>query len=111
MTAARRSRGTPPKFNGTWDNLAIYLLQSSEASMSLFTPNELTYPATPPAIDAGRLTTTSGEAVRGSGFDVAREPDDVRPHVGLVEALRVNVRAERCDALVATGVMPAGVRL
>ena len=79
--------------------------------MSMFTRNELTYPVPPPAIDAARLTTTYGEAVRGSGFDVAREPDDVGPHVGLVEALRANVRAERCDALVATGVMPAGVWL
>ena len=79
--------------------------------MSTFTPNELTYPVTPPAIDAAGLTTTYGEAVRGSGFDVARERDDVLRHIGLVEALRVNVRAERCDALVATGVMPAGVWL
>jgi hypothetical protein len=50
--AARRSRGPPPKFNGMQDNLAIYLRQSSEASMSTLTPNELTYPVTPPAIDA-----------------------------------------------------------
>ena len=79
--------------------------------MSMFTRNEFTYPVTPPAIDAARLTTTYGEAVRGSGFDVAGERDDVRRHIGLVEALRVNVRAERCDALVAAGVMSAGVWL
>lgn len=78
--------------------------------MSMFTRNEFTYPVTPPAIDAARLTTTYGEAVRGS-FDVAGERDDVRRHIGLVEALRVNVRAERCDALVAAGVMSAGVWL
>ena len=79
--------------------------------MSMFARNELTYPVTSPATDAARLTTTYGEAVRGSGVDVARERDDVHRHIGLVEALRVNVKAERCDALVATGVMPAGVWL
>jgi|HubBroStandDraft_5_1064220.scaffolds.fasta_scaffold2028561_1 hypothetical protein len=78
--------------------------------MSMFTPNELTY-AVPPAIDAAGLTMTCGEAVRGSGFGAARERDDVRRHIGLVEAHRANVRAERCDALAATGVMPAGVWL
>jgi hypothetical protein len=55
--------------------------------MSTLTPNELTYPVTAPAIDdAARLTTTYGEALRGSSFDVARERDDVRRHIGLVEA-------------------------
>ena len=79
--------------------------------MGMFARNELAYPVTSPATGAARLTATYGEAVRGSGVDVARERDDVRRHIGLVEALRVNVRAERCDALVATGVMPAGVWL
>ena len=79
--------------------------------MSTFTPNELTYPVTPPAIDAAGLTTTYGEAVRGSSFDVARERDDVLRHIGLVEALKASVGAERCDALVAAGVRPTGVWL
>ena len=64
--------------------------------MSTFTPNELTYPVTPPAIDAAGLTTTYGEAVRGITLTVAR---------GAVES------AEEGDAQVATGVRPAGVRL
>jgi hypothetical protein len=71
-----------PKFNGTRDNLTtIHLHQSSEASMSTFTPNELTYPFTPPAIpftppaiEVAGLTKTYGEveAVRGVSFTVAR---------------------------------------
>jgi hypothetical protein len=44
-----------PKFNGTRDNLTtIHLHQSSEASMSTFTPNELTYPFTPPSLHTTR---------------------------------------------------------
>ena len=54
--------------------------------MSTFTPNELTCPVTPPAIDAAGLTTTCGEAARGSSFVVARERDDVLRYIGLVEA-------------------------
>ena len=79
--------------------------------MSTFTPNELTCPVTPPAIDAAGLTTTYGEAVRGSSFGVARERDDVLRYIGLVEAPKASVGAERCDALVAAGVMPAEVWL
>jgi hypothetical protein len=79
--------------------------------MSTFTPNELTYPVTPPAIDATGLTTTYGQALRGSGFDLARDRDNVRRHIGLVEALKASVGAERCDALVETGVRPIGVWL
>ena len=78
--------------------------------MSTFTPNELTCPVTPPAIDAAGLTTTCGEALRGSGFDLARDRDNVRRHIG-PEALKASVGAERCDALVATGVRPIGVWL
>ena len=79
--------------------------------MSTFTPNELTNPVTPPAIDAAALTTTYGEAVRGSSFDVAPERDDARRHIGLVEAPKASVGAGRCDALVAAGVRPAGAWL
>ncbi len=79
--------------------------------MSTFTPNELTYPITPPAIDAAGLMMTYGEAVRGSSFDVARDCDDVRRHIGPVEALEASVGAGRCDALVAAGVRPIGVWL
>ncbi len=75
--------------------------------MSTFIPNELTYPFTPPAIDAAGLTTTYGEALRGSGFGVAPERDDVLRHIGL----KASVGAERCDALVETGAMPTGVWL
>ncbi len=67
---------------------------------------------------------TSGTA-RVSGFDVAGERDDVRRHIGLIEALKASVGAELvaaqfgtvaaaaggCDALVAGGVMPTGVWL
>ena len=38
--------------------------------MSTFTPNELTYPFIPPAIEAARLTTTYGKTVRESGVGV-----------------------------------------
>ena len=79
--------------------------------MSTFTANELTYPVTLPAIDAAGLTTTYGEAIRGSGFDAPRERDDARRHIGLVEALKASAGAECCDALVATGVRPTGVWL
>ena len=79
--------------------------------MSTFTPNELTCPVTPPAIDAAGLTTTCGEAVRGSSFDLARDRDNVRRHIGLVEALKASAGAERCDALVETGVRPIVVWL
>jgi hypothetical protein len=79
--------------------------------MSTFTPNELTYPVTPPAIDAAGLTTTYRETVRGSSFDVARERDDVLRYIGLVEAPKASVGAERCDALMAAGVRPTGVWL
>ena len=64
--------------------------------MSTLTPNELTYPVTPPAIDAAAgLTTTYGEVVRVSSLDVARERDDVRRHIGLVEAPKASARADR----------------
>jgi hypothetical protein len=79
--------------------------------MTTFTPNELTYPVTLPAIDAAGLTTTYGEAIRGSGFDAAREHDDARRRIGLAETLKASAGAERCDALVATGVRPTGVWL
>jgi ABC-type Na+ transport system ATPase subunit NatA len=137
--------------------------------MSTFTPNELTLPVTPPAIEAAVLTNAYGEveAVRGvsftvargavvdfpgpngagrnttinmlrtlarltsgttrvSGFDVARERDDVCRHIGLVETLRASAGTElaaaqsgtvaaaagECDApLIATVVMPVGGRL
>jgi hypothetical protein len=65
----------------------------------------------PPATDAAGLTTTYGETVRGTGFGVARERNDPLGYIGLIEALKVSARAERSDALVAAGVMPAGVRL
>jgi len=78
--------------------------------MSTFTPNELTYPVTPPAIDAVGLTTT-GVTVHGTGFDVARERDDVPRPIGLAEALEASVGAGRCDALVAAGVRPIGAWL
>lgn len=79
--------------------------------MSTFTPNELTCPVTPPAIDAAGLTTTCGEAFRGSSFVIARERDDVLRYIGLVEAPKASGGAERCDALMAAGVRPAGVWL
>ncbi len=79
--------------------------------MSTFTPDELAYLVTPPAIDAAGLTTTCGQAVRGSSFDVARERDDVRRYIGLVDAPKTSVGAERCDALMAAGVRPTGVWL
>jgi len=79
--------------------------------MSTFTPNELTYPITPPAIDAAGLMMTYGEDVRGSSFDVAPDRDDVRWHIGPVEDLEASVVAGRCDALVAAGVRPIGVWL
>jgi hypothetical protein len=79
--------------------------------MSTFTPNELTYPVTPPAIDAAGLITTYGEAVRGNGFGVARERGDALRYIGFADALKASVGAERCDALMAAGVMPAGVWL
>ena len=79
--------------------------------MSTFTPNELTCPVTPPAIDAAGLTTTCGEAVRGNSFDVARERGDVLRYIGLAGALKASAGAERCDALVAAGVRPAGIWL
>jgi hypothetical protein len=79
--------------------------------MSTFTPNELAYRVTPPAIDAAGLTTTYGEARLGSGFDLARDRGNVRRHIGLVEAFKASVGAERCDALAAAGVRPTGVWL
>jgi len=53
---------------------AMHLHQSSEAAMDKLTPNKLTRPFTPPAIEV------------------------------------VAAAAEGCDALVAVGVIPAGVR-
>ena len=79
--------------------------------MSTFTPNELTYPVTPSAIDAVGLTTTYGAASRGSGFDLARDRGNVRRHIGLIGALTASVRAETCGALVATSVRQIGVWL
>jgi hypothetical protein len=79
--------------------------------MSTFTPNELTCPVIPPAIDAAGHTTTCGEAVRGSSFDVARERDDVLRYIGLAGAPEASAGAERCDALIAAGVGPTGVWL
>jgi hypothetical protein len=98
-------------FNRTRDGRAICLHQSSEASMSTLTPEELTCPVTRPAIDAAGLTTTCGESVRGSSFVVARERDDVLRYIGLAGAPKASAGAERCDALMAAGVRPAGVWL